>query len=76
MGPAAASSVTARSALYIDSKAEPVIEGPMADLISGGKLVAEPLSRSVSPETAFRHRGHNLYLPIPYGSIRGSRRFL
>jgi hypothetical protein len=24
------------------------------------------LSRGVSPETAFRHRGHNLYLPIPY----------
>ncbi|MHC4581235.1 MAG: glycoside hydrolase family 172 protein, partial [Planctomycetota bacterium] len=51
---------------YIDGKAEPVIEGPMADLISGGKLVGEPLSRGVSPETAFRHRGHNLYLPIPY----------
>jgi len=62
--------------VYIDSKAEPVIEGPMADLISGGKLVGEPLSRGVSPETAFRHRGHNLYLPIPYGSIRDSRRFL
>ena len=52
--------------VYIDKKAEPVIEGPMADLISGGKLVGEPLSRGVSPETAFRHRGHNLYLPIPY----------
>ena len=52
--------------VYIDGKAEPVIEGPMADLISGGRLVGEPLSRGVSPETAFRHRGHNLYLPIPY----------
>ncbi|TKJ33515.1 MAG: hypothetical protein CEE38_20355 [Planctomycetes bacterium B3_Pla] len=52
--------------VYLDGKAEPVIEGPMADLISGGKLVAEPLSRGVSPETAYRHRGHNLYLPIPY----------
>ncbi|MHC4355472.1 MAG: hypothetical protein ACYS0H_22460, partial [Planctomycetota bacterium] len=52
--------------VYIDRKAEPVIEGPMADLISGGKLVGEPLSRGVSPETAYRHRGHNLYLPIPY----------
>ena len=52
--------------VYIDKKAEPVVEGPMADLISGGKLVGEPLSRGVSPETAFRHRGHNLYLPIPY----------
>jgi hypothetical protein len=52
--------------IYIDRKAEPVIEGPMADLISGGKLVGEPLSQGVSPETAYRHRGHNLYLPIPY----------
>ncbi|MHC4700785.1 MAG: glycoside hydrolase family 172 protein [Planctomycetota bacterium] len=52
--------------VYIDNKADPVIEGPMADLISGGQLVAEPLSRGVSRETAFRHRGHNLYLPIPY----------
>jgi hypothetical protein len=52
--------------IYLDKKAEPVIEGPMADLISGGKLVAEPLSRGVSPETAYRHQGHNLYLPIPY----------
>ncbi len=52
--------------VYVDRQAEPAIEGPMADLISGGKLVAEPLSRGVSPETAYRHRGHNLYLPIPY----------
>jgi hypothetical protein len=52
--------------VYLDKKAEPVIEGPMADLISGGKLVSEPLSQGVSPETAYRHQGHNLYLPIPY----------
>lgn len=52
--------------VYLDGQAEPVIEGPMADLISGNKLVGEPLSHSVSPETAYRHRGHNLYLPIPY----------
>jgi len=52
--------------IYLDKKPEPVIEGPMADLISGGKLVGEPLSQSVSPETEYRHRGHNLYLPIPY----------
>ncbi|MHC4521321.1 MAG: glycoside hydrolase family 172 protein, partial [Planctomycetota bacterium] len=52
--------------VYLDGEAEPVIEGPMADLISGGALVGEPLSHSVSPETAYRHRGHNLYLPIPY----------
>ncbi len=52
--------------VYLDGKAEPVIEGPMADLISGGMLVGEPLSQGVSPETPYRHRGHNLYLPIPY----------
>ncbi len=52
--------------VYLDGKADPVIEGPMADLISGGMLVGEPLSESVSPETPYRHRGHNLYLPIPY----------
>ncbi|MGD8501092.1 MAG: DUF2961 domain-containing protein, partial [Phycisphaerales bacterium] len=52
--------------VYLDKEAEPVIEGPMADLISGGRLVGEPLSQGVSPETAYRHRGHNLYLPIPY----------
>ena len=52
--------------VYLDGKAEPVIEGPMADLISGGMLVGEPLSQGVSPETPYRHRGHNLYLPLPY----------
>jgi len=52
--------------VYLDGKAEPVIEGPMAGLISGGLLVGEPLSRGVSPETPYKHRGHNLYLPIPY----------
>lgn len=52
--------------VYLDGESKPVIEGPMADLISGGRLVGEPLSHSVSPKTAYRHRGHNLYLPIPY----------
>jgi len=52
--------------VYLDGQAEPVIEGPMADLISGGALIGSPLSHSVSPQTAYRHRGHNLYLPIPY----------
>ncbi len=52
--------------VYLDGKAEPVIEGPMAGLISGGLLAGEPLSQGVSPETAYRHQGHNLYLPIPY----------
>jgi hypothetical protein len=52
--------------VYLDGKPEPVIEGPMADLISGGALVGEPLSEGVSPETPAAQRGHNLYLPIPY----------
>jgi hypothetical protein len=54
--------------VYLDGKAQPAIEGPMADLISGGRLVGEPLSNSVSPKTPYRHRGHNLYLPIPYAN--------
>ena len=52
--------------VYLDGNAEPAIEGPMADVISGDALVAAPLSESVSPETPYARRGHNLYLPIPY----------
>ncbi len=52
--------------VYLDNKPEPVIEGPIMDVISGGKLVGEPLSRSLSPTTRLQHRAHNLYLPIPY----------
>ncbi len=52
--------------IYFDGSDEPAIAGPLADLISGGVLVGEPLSQGVSPQTAYRHRGHNLYLPIPY----------
>lgn len=52
--------------IYLDGQPEPAVAGPLADLISGGLLVAEPLSQGVSPQTAYRHRGHNLYLPIPY----------
>jgi hypothetical protein len=52
--------------VYLDHNPKPVIEGPMEDLVSRGGLVNAPLSNSVSPETDYRHRGHNLYLPIPY----------
>lgn len=52
--------------VYLDKETKPVIEGPAANLISGGLLVGEPLSQGVSSETAYKHRGHNLYLPIPY----------
>ncbi|NLS90646.1 MAG: DUF2961 domain-containing protein [Planctomycetaceae bacterium] len=54
--------------VYLDGKAEPAIEGPVADIISGGKLIGTPLSESVSPDTEYGRRGHNLYLPIPYQS--------
>lgn len=52
--------------VYLDGQPKPAIEGPIADLISGDKLVAGPLSESVSPTTEYERRGHNLYLPIPY----------
>lgn len=51
---------------YFDGEEEAEIEGPIADLISGGALVGEPFSESVSPESDYARRGHNLYLPIPY----------
>ena len=52
--------------VYLDNQPTPAIEGPIADLISGGKLIGPPLSESVSPDTPYERRGHNLYLPIPY----------
>ena len=52
--------------VYLDGKPEPAIEGPIADILSGGKLIGAPFSESVSPDTEYEHRGHNLYLPIPY----------
>jgi hypothetical protein len=33
--------------VYLDNEPKPVIEGPIADLISGGKLIGPPLSESV-----------------------------
>ncbi len=51
---------------YFDNSDDPEIEGPVLDIISGGKLAGEPLSSSVSPESDYFKRGHNLYLPIPY----------
>ena len=52
--------------VYLDGQTQPAIEGPFADIISGGKLIGAPLSESVSPDTEYERRGHNLYLPIPY----------
>jgi len=52
---------------YFDNSDTPEIEGEVLGLISGGKLVGAPLSTSVSELTDYKQRGHNLYLPIPYG---------
>jgi hypothetical protein len=54
--------------IYLDGNTKPEVEGPVLKIISGGLLVGEPLSSSVSPLTAYAQRGHNLYLPIPYAS--------
>ncbi|MDD3870848.1 MAG: DUF2961 domain-containing protein, partial [Bacteroidales bacterium] len=52
--------------MYFDGMEVPEVEGPVMDIISGGKLAPDPLSSSVSPLTDYARRGHNLYLPIPY----------
>jgi hypothetical protein len=59
-----ASSGTIR--IYIDELETPVIEGNVLKILSGSFLAPEPLASSVSPETDYQQRGHNLYLPIPY----------
>ncbi|QNN23083.1 DUF2961 domain-containing protein [Planctomycetales bacterium ZRK34] len=52
--------------IYLDGESTPTIEGPIADVLDRGLLVGPPLSQGVSPQTPHMHRGHNLYLPIPY----------
>lgn len=52
--------------IYIDGLKTPVIEGNVLEILSGNVLAPEPLASSVSPETDYQQRGHNLYLPIPY----------
>ena len=52
--------------IYIDNRENPVIEGNVLEILSGELLATEPLASSVSPETEYQRRGHNLYLPIPY----------
>ena len=52
--------------VYIDGNKTPEIEGNILDILSGTMLAVEPLASSVSPLTERGHRGHNLYLPIPY----------
>jgi len=53
--------------IYIDGATKPIVEGTAFDILSGGVLVGPPLSTSVSQRTEYHQRGHNLYLPIPYG---------
>ena len=50
--------------VYIDGKL--AVEGSVLELVSGGLLCGAPLSDSVSPQTDYLRRGHNLYLPLPY----------
>jgi hypothetical protein len=52
--------------IYIDDQPEPAIAGNILELLSGEILASEPLAASVSPETEYHQRGHNLYLPLPY----------
>lgn len=52
--------------IYIDGADKPAIEGPIEDVLDRGLLCEAPLSQGVSPEAIYNHRGHNLYLPIPY----------
>ena len=52
--------------IYLDGNTEPVIVGPAVDILSGKILTDGPLAASVSDETEYHMRGHNLYLPIPY----------
>jgi hypothetical protein len=51
---------------YFDNEETPRLEGEPMELISGGRLAGAPLSFSVSEDTDYERRGHNLYLPIPY----------
>ncbi|MCF6332220.1 MAG: DUF2961 domain-containing protein [Draconibacterium sp.] len=52
--------------IYIDKSEDPVIDGNVLDILSGDVLATDPLVSSVSPETEYQRRGHNLYLPLPY----------
>jgi len=52
--------------IYIDNEPVPVIEDEVLKVVSGQLLAGEPLSSSVSPESDYYRRGHNLYLPVPY----------
>lgn len=50
--------------LYVDGTR--VMATNCLAFVSGGCFCPAPLSDSISKETQLGHRGHNLYLPIPY----------
>ena len=52
--------------IYFDGNEIPEIEANILEVLSGRFLTGYPLAASVSPETEYQRRGHNLYLPIPY----------
>jgi hypothetical protein len=52
--------------IYFDGNAQAEIEGTAFDILSGQVLAGFPLAASVSEETRYENRGHNLYLPLPY----------
>jgi len=52
--------------VYIDNSMTPFVEDSVTRVLSGHLLAGAPLSSSVSPETNYKMRGHNLYLPLPY----------
>jgi hypothetical protein len=52
--------------IYLDGDTLPVIQGTPFDILSGNKIVGEPLASSVSKLTRYERRGHNLYFPIAY----------
>ena len=54
--------------IYFDNNPAPTIEGEALGILSGGKLVGDPLCSSVSDSTKYEMRGHNMYLPLPYTS--------
>ncbi|WP_152032605.1 glycoside hydrolase family 172 protein [Ereboglobus luteus] len=52
--------------IYIDGAGTPAVEGTAFDILSGSIIAGPPLAASVSEETPYERRGHNLYFPIPY----------
>lgn len=67
-GPRGADFTDGTLRFYLDGDPQPAIEGPVTTIIDRGALTGPPLSQGVSPSTPYKHRGHNLYLPIPYAN--------